>query len=133
MVCKMLFFDYREEEKPFFKTYTNSNYSIKFFEEPLNADTVVNLSAEELKETAIISVFITSEISRSVIDKFENLRIISTRSSRYGHVDLRACVDNNIALVNVETYESHPINYVLSETFKGIMSVYCGDKRYRII
>ena len=133
MVCKMLFFDYREQEKSFFEKYRNENYDIKFIEEPLNIETVEKLSKKELDETSIISVFITSKVSADVISKFKNLRIISARSSKYGHIDLNACVTNNIALVNVESYTSRTPEYILAETFKGIMSVYCGAKNYRVV
>ena len=133
MACKMLFFDYRDEEKPFFENYKNGNYDIKFYPQPLNSETIANLSPQELDETSVVSVFITSNVSKEVIDKFKNLRIISTRSSRYGHIDLNACMSNNIAVVNVEANKDKITEYVLQESLKGIMSVYCGDKNYRII
>ena len=133
MVCKMLLFDFREEEKSFFKTYRNDNYDIKFIKEPLNVNTIKKLTSQELEDTSIISVFITSEVSEEVILKFKNLRIISTRSARYGHIDINSCVTNNIALVNVEDCAGKSVEYVLAETFKGIMSVYCGAKNYRVV
>lgn len=133
MTCKMLLFDYRDNEKYYFERFKNDNFEIKFFKTPLNNETVNDIEQNHLEETNVISVFITSQISKEVIEKFKNLRVISTRSSRYGHIDLKACVDNNIALVNVPLYENKSTECILSETFKGIMSIYCGDKSYRIV
>lgn len=133
MVCKMLLFDYREIEKPFFESNNFENFSIKFFQEPLNIETVKMLSQEDFSQTSVISLFITSHITTEVLNKFENLRIISTRSARYGHIDLTACINKNIAIVNVEAYENKSIDYVLKESFKGITSVLCGEKSYRVI
>lgn len=104
MSCKMLFFDFRETEKHYFETHNFDNFEIKFFKEGLNEETVNNLSEEDLNDTMIISVFITSHITPEVIDKFKNLRIIATRSTGYDHIDTKICVDKNIALINVEKY-----------------------------
>ena len=133
MTCKMLLFDYRNNEKYYFERFKNNNFEIKFIESSLNDETINNIPENYFEETNVISVFITSHITREIIEKFKNLRVISTRSSRYGHIDLKACVDNNIALVNVPLYENKSTECILSETFKGIMSIYCGDKSYRIV
>lgn len=104
MVAKMLFFDYRESERAFFEKNKFDNFDIKFFEESLNEDSIKKLSQEDLESTMIISVFITSNICKEVIDKFKNLRIISTRSTGYDHIESSYCIDKNIALINVESY-----------------------------
>ncbi len=105
MSCKMLFFDLRESEKPFFEKNKNlDKFNIKFFTESLNEETVNNLSEEDLENTTIISIFITSDITDKVLEKFKNLRIISTRSTGYDHIMIEPCTKNNIALINVEKY-----------------------------
>jgi len=104
MTCKLLFFDYRKSEEKFFSENKFDNYDIKFFTESLNMDTVNKLSKEDLEETTIISVFITSDVSEEVIAKFKNLRVISTRSTGYNHICLNTCASKNIALLNVDAY-----------------------------
>ena len=133
MACKMLFFDYRDIEKAFFETNTYNNYDIKFFQHPLNIETVKKLCEEDLSETSVISIFITSHITPEVLKKFKNLRVIATRSARYGHIDLQSCINNNIALVNIEAYRDKPIDTLLKESFESITSVLCGDRSHRII
>ncbi len=104
MSCKMLFFDLREDEKNFLNKHKPDNFDIKYFRESLNEETVETLSPEELEQTMVISVFITSEVTKKVVSKFKNLRIISTRSTGYDHIDLQPLIDKNIALINVESY-----------------------------
>ena len=133
MVCKMLFFDYRDIEKPFFETNKINNYDIKFFHHPLNIETSKELSEKELTETSVISIFITSHITPEVLNKFKNLRVIATRSARYGHIDLTSCINSNIAVVNVEAYKSKPVDVILKESFESITGVLCGERSRRII
>ncbi len=109
MVCKMLLFDYRDSEKKFFETNKYENFDIKFFKESLNEETLNKLNQEDLEKTLAISVFTTSLITPEIIDKFKNLRIISTRSTGYNHIALEPCVEKNIALINVESYGSSSV------------------------
>lgn len=104
MSCKMLFFDYRDSEKKFFEQHKFENYDIKFFTESLNEETIGMLSEEDFEKTMIISVFISSNVTNSIISKFKNLRVISTRSTGYDHIDLNSCINKNIALINIESY-----------------------------
>lgn len=99
---KMLLFDYRDSEKEFFDRNEFKDIDIEFIHEPLNDMT--QLTEEQLNETDVISVFITSDITKSVIDKFKNLRVIATRSTGYNHIDIKCCKENNISVFNVESY-----------------------------
>lgn len=99
---KMLMFDFRESEKKFFDKNEFKDFDITFFSCPLNEDT--ELSEEEYRDTDIISVFINSNITPKVIEKFKNLRVIATRSTGYNHINIRYCAQNNIRVFNVEDY-----------------------------
>ena len=109
MAVKLLVFDFRESEKDFFRTHELENFDITFFTESLNEETIKNLSSETLNTTAVISVFIDSEITENVINSFKNLRIISTRSTGIDHINKKAADAKNIAIVNVEGYGSRPV------------------------
>ena len=104
MTCRMLFFDFRDSEKNFFQQHEFCNYDIKFFSESLNEETISKLSEEDFEKTMIISVFISSTIDDNIISKFKNLRVITTRSTGYDHIDINACISKNIALINVDSY-----------------------------
>ncbi len=109
MAIKMLIFDFRDSEKKFFEENKFENFDITFFKESLNEDTVNNLTSEQLEQTAVISVFIDSEVTQAVIDKFKNLRTVSTRSTGIDHINHRACVDKNIDVINVGSYGSRSV------------------------
>lgn len=99
---KMLMFDFRESEREFFEKNQFNDIEITFIDKPLDENT--ELTEEQLQETDVISVFISSNISEEVIRKFKNLRVIATRSTGYNHIDVKHCSQNNIAVFNVEEY-----------------------------
>ena len=100
----MLVFEFREAEKKFFEENNFQDFNITFFPECLNEEFVENLAPELLEDTNIISVFINSVVNKNVIDKFKNLRVISTRSTGYDHICVESCQYKNIAVTNVTNY-----------------------------
>lgn len=104
MTMNMVLFEFRDTEKKFFEQHSFKDYNITFFTECLNEDFVESLPDELLENTNIISVFINSVVNKKVIDKFKNLRIISTRSTGYDHISVHTCQYRNIAVVNVPNY-----------------------------
>ena len=102
-MTKMLIYDFRSSEKEFFNGGADlTDFEITFYNERLDENT--QISEAERNETVILSVFITSFVSESVINKFKNLQIITTRSTGYNHIDIEACRRRNIAVFNVEDY-----------------------------
>lgn len=106
----MLFFDYRESEEKFFEENDLSNFDIKFYRENLDENFLENLSEKDFEDTMIISVFITSNLDKNVISKFKNLRIISTRSTGFDHIDVKFCAEKNISLIHVDTYGNSAVS-----------------------
>lgn len=100
----MLVFEFREAEKKFFEENNFQDFNITFFPECLNEEFVETLAPELLEDTNIISVFINSVVNKNVIDKFKNLRVISTRSTGYDHICVESCQYKNIAVTNVTNY-----------------------------
>jgi D-lactate dehydrogenase len=74
----------------------------------------------EFYNSSIISVFIYSMLSRDVLDKFPNLKLIATRSTGYDHIDLAYCKERGITVVNVPSYGAHS---VAEHTFALILAV----------
>lgn len=106
MAVKMLMFDYRETEKAFFEKNKFEDFDITFYEKPLNAQTLAKIPQEVRDSASVISVFITSEVTEAVVHAFKNLRLISTRSTGFDHINTKACRNKNIAVINVESYGS---------------------------
>ncbi len=99
---KMLIFDFRESERDFFDKNSLTDFDITFIKKPLNEFT--ELTETQYNDTDIISVFTTSNVSENILRKFKNLRIVSTRSRAYDHIDLNYCTNHNIAVFNIEQY-----------------------------
>ena len=87
MVCKMLFFDCNDKEKLFFDKNDIKIFEVKTFKTSLNKKTVKDLSPDDIEQAAALSVFTPSLLSEQIINKFPNLRVISTRSKEYKHIE----------------------------------------------
>ncbi len=115
-MIKMLMFDLKESEIQFLKEFDTSDFEITYYKENLDKNT--KLTVKECDETAIISVFITSKITKEVLEKFKNLRIIVTRSICYKHIDLEECRKRNIAVINATDYARDSVSqFVISMIF----------------
>lgn len=115
---KMLMFDFRDSEKEFFNKNDFPDFDITFIKEPLNE--MSQLTDDQYENTDIISVFISSNISEEVLNRFKNLRVIATRSTGYNHIDVKTCSQKNIAVFNVEEYGQ---TSVAQYTFTLIMAL----------
>lgn len=104
MAVNMIVFEYREEEEKFFEENKFENFNIIFYKECLTPEFLEMLPQDLKDSAAVISVFINSDVSEEVINSFKNLRIISTRSTGYDHINISAAKSRNIAVVNVENY-----------------------------
>lgn len=69
----------------------------EFIDEPLNAQNVK-------PDAEIISVFVSSTVDQSIMQRFPRLRLICCRSTGYNNVDLQAAAARNITVTNVPTY-----------------------------
>lgn len=66
-------------------------------------------NANQYESAHIISCFIYSDLSRPVLEKLKNLKLIATRSTGTDHIDLDYCHDHGIAVVNVPAYGEHTV------------------------
>lgn len=133
MVCKMLLFDFREIEQPFFNKNYPENYDITFYYHSLNDVSIAKLSDRELEETNILSVYKTSVLNEKVLEKFKNLRVIALRTDNYENVDLKTCLVKNIAVLNVEYTKNDNEYSILLKSFKDITDVFCGCRKKRLV
>ncbi|WP_456435394.1 hydroxyacid dehydrogenase [Thermovibrio ammonificans] len=94
-------------------------FELEGWEEPIIRETlepkgfeIVTLSREPLKESDIerikdveaLSVFIYSKVDRKVIEALPNLKIVTTRSTGFDHIDVEAARERGIAVCNVPDY-----------------------------
>ena len=93
----------------------NITGEIKLTKEPLNIDNV-----DIYKDADIISVFIYSKVSKEVIDKMPNLKLIVTRSAGYDHIDVEYARQKGIYVAYVPGYGN---NTVAEYTFALILAL----------
>lgn len=133
MSCKVLFFDLHDGEKDYLEKNRPDYFDIKFFDTSLNPKNLTNLAPEDFSAAVMISVRPMSNVDREIISKFKNLRLISSRAQEYNYIDWRYCLNNNIALINVDTAKDNSVKYILEETFDAMSSFLCGGKDNRIV
>lgn len=69
----------------------------EYVEEKISIDNL-NPDAE------VVSIFVTSAITREMIERLPRLRLIACRSTGYNNVDLKAAEDHGVVVVNVPSY-----------------------------
>ncbi|MEM4396615.1 MAG: NAD(P)-dependent oxidoreductase [Candidatus Woesearchaeota archaeon] len=114
---KIAFFDIEQKEIEFFKKELQGQ-EIYFFEESINETNLEKFSF--IRDLDIISVFIYSKLNKKVIDFFENLKLITTRSTGIDHIDLEYAKSKNISVLNVPSYGE---NTVAEHTFALILAL----------
>ncbi|SNZ07058.1 D-lactate dehydrogenase [Persephonella hydrogeniphila] len=86
-----------------------------FFKEALDESTV-----DKAKDADIVSVFIYSKLSKEVIDKMPELKLIITRSSGYDHIDVKYAREKGIKVAYIPGYGN---NTVAEYTFALILAL----------
>lgn len=74
----------------------------------------------EVKNYDIVSVFIYSKVDSKVLSKLPKLKLISTRSTGFDHIDLKTCRKKKVTICNVPFYGE---NTVAEHTFALILSL----------
>ncbi|MDA8235454.1 MAG: hydroxyacid dehydrogenase [Clostridia bacterium] len=110
----MVFFETRQDEKNFFKRRLKQ-YQVSFFHNILDLKEL-----ECVDDVEILSVFVHSNITASVIESLPNLKLIATRSTGFNHIDLEACRKRRITVANVPVYGE---NTVAEHTFALILAL----------
>jgi D-lactate dehydrogenase len=95
---KIVFFEVENWEKELLNQYLSS-HQLSFFDEPLST-----ANAHLAADAEIISVFIYSKINAEVLSKLPALKLVSTRSMGFDHIDLTAAQEKNIVVSNVPAY-----------------------------
>lgn len=111
---KIVVFEAEDRERVAFDRLAAA-HRVSFVAGPLKAD-----NAAALGGTEVVSTFIYSDLSRAVLQKLPNLKLIATRSTGYDHIDIGFCKENGIAVANVPTYGE---NTVAEHVFALLLSL----------
>jgi len=111
---KIAFFEIEDWEKDYLKEKLKKHDL--FFSEDVLDNKKINL----VKDADIISIFIYSKIDKKILDKFEKLKAIVTRSTGFDHIDIKECKKKRILVLNVPYYGE---NTVAEHTFALILAL----------
>lgn len=100
---KVAFFEIKEWEKEYIMTGLK-NTEASFFAEKI---TLENVSSAQ--DCHILSVFVDSQVTKNILDKLPNLKMIATRSTGFDHIDIEECKKRNIIVCNVPHYGDNSV------------------------
>lgn len=112
---RIAFFEIREPWERDYLGRELQSETLDFLAEPLTAET-----AELARAAEVVSVFIRSRVDAAVLDRLPALRLLTTRSTGYDHIDLAACAARGITVANVPHYGG---NTVAEHTFGLILNL----------
>ena len=103
-MTKVLFFDTDKMTLSFLKAHPIADVEAYFFDFDINSSKTQKLCP---KDAEIISLFPHSEmVKNEILDFFPRLKLITTRSTGYNHIDLSYTARRKIAVAHVPNYGS---------------------------
>ena len=115
-MAKISIFETDEEQEKYFNENLSGN-DLKFSPNTLEPEREYD---QEFFDAEVLSVFAFSQVSREVLEKFPNLKFVTTRSTGFDHIDLEYCKEKGIKVSNVPAYGVHS---VAEHTFSLILAL----------
>jgi D-lactate dehydrogenase len=115
-MAKIAFFDAEKQEEDYFRQNLG-DHELFFTGEPLDAGREYD---PNIYNAEIVSIFTYSKAHKEILDKFPNLKYVTTRSTGFDHIDLEYCKSRGVSAGNVPTYGMHS---VAEHTFALILSL----------
>lgn len=112
---KIAFFETSLDDELYLKNRLGQEHELIFVPEPLSI-----ANADLAKDCESISVFIYSSVNTPVLDMLPKLRLITTRSTGFDHIDIPSCEKRGITISNVPHYGE---NTVAEHTFALILAL----------
>lgn len=98
-MAKILFIKVWPEAIPYLKTHLKK-HQLLFLD---------NLDPKKIKATEILCVGIDTFVPASILPKMPKLRMITTLSTGFDHIDIKTCRKKEILVTNVPSYGSHTV------------------------
>jgi len=105
-MTKIVFFETMPGEQERLEKLLPEGHEVHFVEGKLCLDDEMIAHAGDAE---IISVFVNCEVTKDVIDRLPNLKLITARSMGTDHIDVEHAKSKGIKIGNVTTYASHPV------------------------
>jgi len=111
---KVVFFEIEPWEIDYLKEKL-SGIEASFFEEALSLKNI-----ESARGCQVVSTFTDSQINKEVLEKLPDLKLITTRSTGFDHIDIETAKNLGIAVCSVPTYGE---NTVAEHTFGLLLNL----------
>lgn len=108
------FFELEPWEKKYLKQRLKA-YKLIFVDTPLTPATV-----KHARGATAIGIFIHSHLDKNLLDKFQNIKLITTLSTGYDHIDITIARKKKITVCNVPAYGD---NTVAEHTFALLLAI----------
>jgi D-lactate dehydrogenase len=112
--AELAFFELENWEQDYLKKRL-AGFKLRFFSQPIE-----EVEKKLLKNATVISPFIYSKITKDVLDDLPNVQLITTRSTGFDHIDVKAATMKKIKVCNVPFYGE---NTVAEHAFALILSL----------
>jgi len=96
-------FEIDDWEREAFKSFEDE-HKTRYLEKPLTA-----ANADDQKDAEIISTFVYSRLNADTLKKLPNLKMITTRSTGFDHIDMDYCNKKGITVCNVPGYGENTV------------------------
>ncbi len=100
---KIAVFEVEEWERDAFKSL-QGEHELIFRDERLTIENV-----QTYTDVDIVSPFIYSDLGQRVLERFDHLELIATRSTGFDHIDTNYCQEHGIMVCNVPTYGDNTV------------------------
>jgi len=98
-------FEATELDKKFLSEHLSGD-DLHFISDPLSTLEQIAAFAEDVE---VLSVFVHSHVSASIIESLPNLKLIATRSTGFDHINVPVCESKGIVVSNVPTYGENTV------------------------
>lgn len=100
---KIAFFETEDWEKSYLENKL-TGHKLQFFPEPLSKENI-----SKIKDVEALSIFIDSPITKDLIEHLPNLKIITTRSTGFDHIETSLRKKKDLVVCNVPHYGTHTV------------------------
>lgn len=91
-------------ERDYMAEHLDPVWDVKYFEAGVD-----DVPQEALSEAQVLSTFIGSPVDRELLDRCPNLKLVTTRSTGFDHIDLQATAERGIVVTNVPEYGDNTV------------------------
>ena len=111
---KIVFTSVRDDEKDYYKN------ALKDFNVIEYAENIERIPVENIKDADILCIFVQDKLKKDILEKFEKLKLIVTRSAGIDHIDIEYCRERGITVCHIPAYSPKSIAEL---TFSLILSL----------